>query len=134
MNDTLTARYQRFARIALQLASEADYDVTYQLCALVVKRNRVLSVGYNQPKTHPISVATPLQQQHAEHSALIRCPEGLHRGSDLIVARVKPSGLPGLARPCNACWDVLRLYGIRRVFYTLNSDDADFPQIEGMLL
>lgn len=121
-------RYQRFAKIALQLASESEHDVTHTLCALVVSKNEVLSIGYNQTKTHPISEGTPQMHLHAEMHALLRCPSP--EGADVVVARSKPSGRPGLARPCERCMGLLRRAGVRRVIYTLNSDSADNPQLE----
>jgi deoxycytidylate deaminase len=125
-------RRQRFAKIALELAGEATHDVTHQLCALVVSKNRVLSVGYNQPKTHPISSETQMQQLHAEMDAIVRCPytpvsnpareKPPLSGAEVIVARVRPSGKPGLAKPCEVCERLLARLGIRRVFYTINSN------------
>lgn len=125
-------RYQRFAKIALELAAESEFDMTHSLCALVVSKNEVLSIGYNQSKTHPISEDTPQKQLHAEMHAVLRCaaPEG----TDVVVARSKPSGRPGLAKPCPACEGVLRRFGVRRVFYTVNCESADNPQLEEMRL
>lgn len=125
-------RHQRFARAALELAAASEHDVTYQLCALVVQKNRVLSVGYNQPKTHPISVGTPLSQLHAEMDALLRC--GTAEGAEVIVVRSKPSGKPGLAKPCSVCENILRRFGVRKVFYTLDSEDPNEPQLEELKL
>lgn len=125
-------RYQRLARVALDLAAASEHDVTHQLCALVVYKNQVLSVGYNQTKTHPISVGTPQQQLHAEMHALLRCEST--EGTDVIVARCKPSGKPGLAKPCQVCESILRRFGVRRVFYTVNCETPDDIQLEEMKL
>jgi len=125
-------RIQKFARVALQLADAVDGDITHQLCALVVNKNRVLSIGYNSNKTHPIS-DTNMQQLHAEMHAVLRCPEGDLRGADVIVARARAGGKAGLAKPCETCEGILRRCGVRRVFYTTNWDD-DGPEIEEMRL
>lgn len=127
-------RHLRFAKVAMQLAVEAKRDVTHELCALVVSKNRVLSVGYNQPKTHPISSDTAQQQLHAEMDALLRCSETDAGGAEIIVVRTKPSGKPGLAKPCEVCQGILRRFGVRRVFFTIDSDDAENPQLEEMKL
>ena len=130
----LVSRHQKFAKIALELAAAAEHDVTHQLCALVVCKNKVLSVGYNQPKTHTISADTAQQQLHAEMHAVLGCPEAAVEGAEVIVARSKPSGKPGLAKPCEVCEKILRRFGVRRVFYTTNSDDPECPEIEEMKL
>ena len=125
-------RYQRFAKIALELAEASEHEVVHKMCALVVSKNQVLSVGYNQPKTHPISADTPVQQLHAEMHAVIKCDSS--EGADVIVVRSRPSGKPGLARPCEICEKVLRRFGVRKVFYTINSEDKNNPVIEEMKL
>jgi deoxycytidylate deaminase len=125
-------RIQKFAEAALQLADAVDSDITHQLCALVVNKNRVLSVGYNSDKTHPIA-KTNMQMLHAEMHAVLRCPEGDLRGADVIVARARAGGKAGLAKPCAACEGILRRCGVRRVFYTTNWDD-DCSAIEEMRL
>ena len=130
----LLTRYQRFAKAALELAGAAEFDVTHQLCALVVDKNRVISVGYNSPKTHPISSETVQQQLHAEMDAVLRAGEEALIGAEVIIARCKPSGKPGLAKPCSVCEGVLRRAGVRRVFYTENSDDPANPVLIEMRL
>lgn len=113
-------RYYRFAEIALQLADEKNNKITHRLCALIVKRNRVLAIGYNSNKTHPRS-RTKMVSTHAEFDAILRCADDDIRGADLVVVRCKRSGLPGLAKPCHVCQNLIRKVGIRRVYYTTNA-------------
>lgn len=127
-------RYHKFIKIALELADALDNGMTHQLCSLVVHKNRVLSIGYNSRKTHTIMNGTRMEMLHAECNALLRCHEAAVDGAEVIVARIKPSGKPGLAKPCEACEKIMRRFGIRRVFYTTNSDDADNPELEEMRL
>ncbi len=121
-------RYYRFANIALELAEKAQGEMTYSLCALVVRKNKVISVGYNSRKTSP-KMNNRMQMWHAEASALTRCPEGDLTGADLIVARIRRSGLPGLAKPCACCMGFIRHFGIRRVFYTCNDSNNFLRQL-----
>lgn len=130
----LITRHQKFAKAALALAGAATHDVTHQLCALVVSKNKVLSVGYNQPKTHTISAETKMQQLHAEMHAILGCHENAAEGAEVIVVRIRPSGKPGLAKPCGVCEKILRRFGVRRVFYTTNSEDSDNPEIKEIKL
>jgi len=125
-------RFTRFATWALELAATSEYDVVHKMCAIVVSKSHVLSVGYNQPKTHPISVGTPQEQLHAEMHALIRCQDP--EGADVIVVRSKPSGKAGLAKPCDICLGVLRRYGVRRVFYTINGETPSAVSLQEMRL
>jgi len=129
----IAARYYKFANIALQLAEEANNSMTHSLCAILVRKNKVLSVGYNSRKTSP-RMATKMNMVHAELSAILRCPENDLRGCDIIVARARSEGRSGLARPCGRCQDILRRVGIRRVIYTTNFDDLTTMEVEKMRL
>jgi tRNA(Arg) A34 adenosine deaminase TadA len=124
----LPKRYYQFAKAALELAMAADNGMTHQLCALVVKRNRVLSIGYNSRKTSPL-MRTAMQMLHAECEAMARCYANSLQGSEIIVARIKNSGRPGLAKPCGFCENAMRDRGIRRVYYTTNSEDVNLEVI-----
>lgn len=129
------ARYRRFARIALELAFEVEGDgMEHQLCALVVNKNRVLAVGYNHRKTHPISAGTRMQQLHAEMHAVLQCSPDTLAGIDLVVARGRASKTPGMAKPCAVCQNILRRFGIKRVYYTTSSGTPEAPEIEEMRL
>ncbi len=128
-------RHQKFARVALDLAREASYDVHYSLCALIVLKNRIRSIGYNQPKTHPMSIDTKMQQIHAEMDALIRCHDNVDiTKAYMIVVRLRPSGNPGMAKPCVVCQSILKKVGLRHIFYTVASSDPDNPKLLELFL
>ena len=131
----MTSRYTRFVKAGLSLACAAhrDKDCYYQLCALVVKKNRVLSVGYNNPKTHPLA-KTKMKQLHAEMDAIIGCTEEQLDGAELIVVRARRDNKIGMAKPCKACHDFIKLMGIKRVYYTVDNPDWENPTFERMNL
>jgi deoxycytidylate deaminase len=124
----MTARYTRFVKAGLELAQAAhrDRDCYYQLCALVVKRNRVISVGYNNPKTHPLA-NTKMRQLHAEMDAIIGCTKAELDGAEIVVVRARRDGKVGMAKPCRACDDFIRRVGLRRVYYTVDGSNIDNP-------
>lgn len=57
---------------------------------------------------------------HAETAVLIayghRC-----RNKDMFVVRVKRNGAVANARPCNTCMSMLKKYGIKTVYYTVDN-------------
>ncbi len=129
----MTSRYTRFVKAGLNLACAAhrDKDCYYQLCALVVKKNRVLSVGYNNPKTHPLA-KTKMRQLHAEIDALIGCTEKQLDGAELIVVRARRDRKIGMAKPCKVCHEFIKHVGIKRVYYTVDNPDWENPIFERM--
>jgi deoxycytidylate deaminase len=124
-----TSRHIKFAKLALQLA-DLDNGMHYSLCAIIIKKNRVLSVGYNQSKTHSISKDTVVQMIHAEMHAILKCQGGALKGAEMIVARARADRKAGLAKPCSVCQGILRRCGIKRVLYTTNWDDDTTSDIQ----
>jgi len=95
---------------------------------LVDKRGRVISVGFNSHKTHPLAKRfKPLSGHlHAEMDAILKARrEGFDDWSraTLYVARARKVGVSGpfamaLAKPCPGCRDMLKVFGITRVIHT----------------
>lgn len=91
---------------------------TATVIAFVVKRGKVVSVGYNRrvfPSGERFS-------QHAEEAAIKKAGSRAYC-SALYVLRFKKDESRGLARPCPGCFDILKRAGIVRVFFSL--DDSD---------
>lgn len=81
--------------------------------AAVVKGGRVLGVGYNRPGA---TRRTPYSR-HAELTAIVAA--GDCAGAAIYVYREHGlTGKPMLAKPCASCEEVIRLAGIRKVYYT----------------
>lgn len=78
--------------------------------------NRLLSIGWNQSKTHPTQHSI-FRWQHAELSALIGTRKLDLARATLYVARVTKQGFVRISRPCDDCQRVLRAAGVRHVMY-----------------
>jgi deoxycytidylate deaminase len=108
-------------RISQRLAKQSKFP-QHKLGAVIVKGNRILSTGINSLRSSRIIGKPTL---HAEAAAVLKLlKEGRQAdlvGADLYVSRFTRAGNIGLARPCPACWSLLRAVGIRRVFYTTNT-------------
>lgn len=127
-----------YERIFKQLEEHAirNYGVRdqFKLAAGVVKKKQLITIGYNQLKSHP------LQSQfgknfdsvflHAEIDAIRKSLRLLNTSelSDcvLYVLRVKrdPNGnwIRGMSKPCAGCYKAINNYGIKRVYYTTDGE------------
>jgi cytidine deaminase len=85
----------------------------------ILETNKGIYVGYNKNRNHPeIHWASA---EHAEMRAL-RLAGNNTNGSTMYVARVK--GLNDrMSKPCKDCEDRMREAGVRRVIYTVGSDE-----------
>src|SRR3990172_5162273 len=91
----------------------------------VICNKKPVGMASNYKKTHPIH-ANPYisirSSVHAECRAIMSCKGNL-KGSTIYVYRELKDGSPGLARPCNYCLTVMRMYGIKKMIFSIN----DFP-------
>lgn len=100
-----------------------------KLAAAIVYRGRIIAVGINQAKTHPLQEKfkkNPHRNSlHAEVSAIIRGSRILNeyelsRASIYVARSKKVNGIdsPGLAKPCAGCLDLIIASNIKEVWYT----------------
>lgn len=112
----------------LKLASKASLYSThprFQIGAVLTVGNKIVSIGYNQNKTHP------LQQQYNKYRGF-NCSNTIHAEIDCIIAaryvnltgaimyiwRYDKSGNATMCKPCKACMNAITDFGIKAVYYT----------------
>ena len=120
----------------LQLIAEDLAPVSNaRLAAALLYKNKIVSVGCNQDKSHPFAFEYSKNPEaiylHAETDCILKAKKRLGERelarSTLVVVRVK-SGCNGgrefgLARPCLGCSNCIEDHNIRRVIYTENSTE-----------
>lgn len=111
-----------FFRLARNVSKYSNYPI--KVGAVVVKK-KPIGVGYNIKKTHP-RFSNPENSIHscihAEMKAIMNCDLEVD-GADMYIYRELKDGSPALARPCDLCYNVLKGYGIKTIYYSTN----EFP-------
>ena len=106
---------------AKQVAKLSDHP-NQQLGAVIFdKKGRILSVGHNwHTKTHPvISRINELKTMHAECHAILGCRHKYDlTEANIFVYRELKNKQPALAKPCELCMKVIKLFGIKKIWYT----------------
>lgn len=71
--------------------------------SLIVVRNRIISIGTNQHKSHPRArqIGYRYDEVHSELDALIRCKE--RKNLELVNFRFNRFGEMRISRPCDLC-------------------------------
>lgn len=104
------------------------------IASALLHRNKVISFGVNQMKTHPYQRKFGRNYDsiywHAETSAIYVADKKINydkiENCVLYIARVKYDGtdklnfISGLAFPCDGCLRCIKSYGIKSVVYTLD--------------
>ena len=114
----LSKRDRSFLNLAIKIASSST--MRHQHGCVVVRSGRVLSIGINTSRNHPVQTETHRIKidcgLHAEVAAIKKCKNP--SGATLYVARVNKSGEPRLSRPCQNCQEYIELSGIKHVIFT----------------
>jgi dCMP deaminase len=110
-------------RLAKLISKESEHFP--QIGAVIYKGNKVVSLGFNKIKSHPILANEDrFYSLHAEMSAMLNAKQDL-KGCTIYVYREYQNGDPALAKPCKHCMPTLIDAGISKVYFTDgNSEDG----------
>lgn len=111
----------------LEIARDQPRVFGVRIVAAIYKGNRLVSYGFNSPKSHPFQKRWAKHPEaiytHAEIDAIrnaLRRDEDLTRCT-LYVARWTNQG-QALAEPCDGCRAAIKAFGISQVSWTLEKD------------
>lgn len=132
-------RHEKYFGILEKIAEAVEPVGKARLASMLVYKNDIVSVGYNQRKSHPF------QQKFSHHEEAIYLHSETHciknalrhvsldvlSKCTLYVLRVKrPHNhaendfIWGEARPCKGCQRAIAQFGIKKVYFT--TDEGDF--------
>jgi deoxycytidylate deaminase len=112
-----------------QIAIEVPKCSDQKVAAIIVSKNNVVSVGFNQDKSHPMVAYYQYndwcENLHAEASAIINALRQIGRRRlakcDMYVCRAKVVDGKyqwGFSKPCKNCQNFLKSYPVRNVYYS----------------
>lgn len=131
MSDKKIAHFFELARNSCLYSNNKKTRVG---CVLVYK-NKVMTVGWNvADKEHPVqkklnvlrgydpNISGEHNTLHAEMMALLKARSlDIDFGkSALFVCRIRKDGSIGMAKPCEACSEMIKTMGVRDIYYTTN--------------
>ena len=118
---------QQTVDLALKMPVKASQQRLAAIC--VDKKGKVLGRGVNSyTRTHPLQkhfailAGMPEEKMfiHAELSAILRCRD--KEINTIYVARALKDGNISLAKPCAACVQALKAFGVEKVVYTISKE------------
>lgn len=125
----LTKSHRAYFKAAKSMSELSDFPRVKVGCVAVYK-HKIISSGYNSYVTNPLQkrynkfrfdTDSTLHSKHAEVDCLL--PLINRKDIDfsrviLYIYRQYKSGDPGVARPCDSCFNLIKDLGIRTVYYT----------------
>lgn len=95
--------------------------------AFLVKSNKILHIGQNKKKTHPLIKHHPYHAGnvwlHAELDVILKSTREDLFNYKLVVLRVNRKHELVFSRPCIGCQSLIRQFGISEVFYSDHNGD-----------
>jgi deoxycytidylate deaminase len=122
-------RHDRIMQFLARQAQDNAPNESSKHAAAVVLKNEIISVGWNELKSHPFQVQFSKEPEkyflHAEVNAIRKSlnhikPEDLSKAT-LYVARVMKNGEWGMSCPCAGCTKAILAFDIKKVIYTADS-------------
>lgn len=121
----------------LEKVAAANPNPQEKFAAAIVSRNRIVSIGMNSMKSHPMQAKYGKNPHaiflHAEIAAIKNALREVEVDDlskcDIYITRVKKEApftkkyVWGLAKPCAGCERAIAEFGLKRVIYTC--DDGD---------
>ena len=118
---------QKFFNVAKAVAKTSQYP-RIKIGCCIVKKNKILAVGVNQLKSHPMQKRynkfRPLNNDninnniHAELDAVIKCNKDDLIGASIYVYRESSDTQLRMCKPCEACTELIKRCGIKTIYYT----------------
>lgn len=122
--------FPRYLQVAIALA-EQNQAPKWKLAAVGTLGGSVLGVGINtfeQNDSPPGTINWFDLGRHAETNCLRACGKV---PKTIYVARATKKGLPALALPCRKCYSTLVEAGVKRVIFTVNSNEYGTINLKG---
>lgn len=130
-----TKQQIKFFERAKVIADTSEFDRFHLGCVAVLK-NKIVAASANKLKTHPVQAEfdkyrefncrSDTKNMHSLH-AEIACLNMIkpycdinYKDLELYIVRLRKDGNFGMARPCNACMNLILSKGIRKIYYSTN--------------
>ena len=117
-----------FLESAYNIALDVEPFANARIAAILVHRNRIISIGTNWSKTHPIALKFQKNKKATYPHAEVVCLHNAHkRGFDqwakatLFIARVRKIDgkiVQGNCRPCHGCFSAIEHFGVGKIVWT----------------
>ena len=103
-------------RFAIEASRKSSMDTKVGACLVVGKSTYK---GHNQEKTHTVFANPNIHTRlslHAEIVCLLKAGGTVDHGFIYIYREV--NGKPALAKPCDQCMPILKISGVKKIFYS----------------
>jgi len=129
--------FDKIIEVTYALINKHNADLRCRHFSFILDRNRIISIGMNSTKTHPMNLKynyinknkekiSDIVGTHSELNAVIKL--GIEDCSKLTLVntRINRNNLLDHSAPCNGCSDMIKQLNFKNVYHT--DSQANFIQ------
>jgi len=131
-------KFEKLKEISLALAPKHPTDQRCRHFSFIMYKKRILSIGVNTPKTHPLNLKhnyvnkrnIPIHDlvgTHSELSAVIKLGTDDCDGLIMVNTRVNRNNEIDFSMPCKGCTSFLETLNFKRIYYS--DKDGNFLEL-----
>ena len=121
--------FNKIIEVSYALINKHNADLRCRHFSFIMDRNKIISIGLNNPKTHPKNLkynyTNKLNQKisdivgtHSELNAVIKLGEEDCSGLTLVNTRINRNNKLDFSAPCNGCLDMINQLSFKRFYYS----------------
>jgi len=121
--------FNKIIEVSYALINKHNADLRCRHFSFILDRNRIISIGFNSPKTHPLNLkynyVNKMKQNisnivgtHSELNAVIRLGEEDCSGLTLINTRINRNNELDYSAPCSGCRDMAEQLSFKHIYYS----------------
>ena len=115
--------------VSYALINKHNADLRCRHFSFILDRNRIISIGLNSPKTHPLNLKynyvnknnekiSNIVGTHSELSAVIKLGEEDCSGLTLVNTRINRNEELDFSSPCSGCLDMIKQLNFKNVYFS----------------
>jgi len=121
--------FGKIIEVSFALINKHNADLRCRHFSFILDRNRIISIGLNSLKTHPLNLKynyvnknnqsiSDIVGTHAELSAVIKLGEEDCSGLTLVNTRINRNNQLDFSAPCSGCCDMINQLNFKNVYFS----------------
>jgi deoxycytidylate deaminase len=121
--------FNKIIEVSYALINKHNADLRCRHFSFILDRNRIISIGMNSTKTHPLNLKynyvnkdnksiSDIVGTHAELNAVIRLGEEDCSRLTLINTRINRNNVLDYSAPCSGCSDMIKQLNFKNVYFS----------------
>jgi deoxycytidylate deaminase len=114
-------KFERLIQLARNLIIYDDIELRCRHFAFILNKNKIVSIGKNSKKSHPINQKYGYfdgSGLHAEACAIIKSGRIDHSRHTLVTFRIDRNDKIAMGKPCKHCQKLLKDVDFKEIFYS----------------